>query len=267
MTATPRVVLGGDTLNRKWWTDVNNGTHAAPSWLPVGGVVNFQPALAPNSQDDSDFDSGGYGSTAITKLDWSLAMTLARKATAADASVYDPGQELLRAAANNLSPANRVEVRWYEMNVNSAGVVVGPKTEAWQGYGSVTWAPAGGGMEALDQVAMTIAGQGIRTAITHPEGAQVVPITSSCTPYTGTTLATAGGTLCKIMGTNFFLLGVSDVIATSGVKFDTTNATSWIVESDSVIWAVAPAHAGGSVSVKVTNSAGASTVMCAITYA
>jgi IPT/TIG domain len=264
MPSTAKTPLGGDTLVRKWYLDVNSGTHAAPTWVAVNGMVSFQPALNPTLQDDSDFDSGGYKSSTVTAIDWSCAVTVGRKETAASATAYDPGQELLRAAAAGMGASNLVEIRFYEMNLDPLGNNVGPKVEAYQGYAVVSWSPSGGAMDALDQVAMTLTGKGQRNAITHPDYSAVVPTTTSVYP---TTAATGGGTLIKITGTSFFKAGVDDVVATTGVKFDTTNAGSWQTISDNVIYAVAPAHAGGTVNVKVTNSAGASVTMCTILYA
>ena len=59
MSATPRVVLGADTLARKWWLDKNTGTHDAPVWTPVGGISDFKFSETKTFQENSDYDSGG----------------------------------------------------------------------------------------------------------------------------------------------------------------------------------------------------------------
>jgi hypothetical protein len=258
MASVPRVALGGDTLNRKWWIDYNNGTHASPSWIPVSGVLDFQPVLAPVVQDDSDFDSGGYKSNVVTALDWSCTLKVARKATAASATIYDPGQEAIRAAANNTGAANSVEIRWYEMNVDSTGAVVGPKVEAWQGYAVVSWGEDGGAMDALDSASVTMNGRGARTAITHPESVAAVPTVTALSTNAG---AAAGGTLVMLTGTGF-----TGTVATTGVKFGATNAPTWAVVSDNVIWVVAPAHVAAAVNVVVTNATGPSISTATFTY-
>ena len=243
MTATTKVPLGASTTVRKWYLDVNTGTVDAPVWTGVFGITNFQPALTPGLQDDSDFDSQGYGSQTATKLDWSLTATVSRKSQADAPTAYDPGQEALRLIANNLGVDNRIQVRWYEMEPG------GPRVEAYSGFGVVTWSPQGGAMDALDTVQVVINGQGQRTAIAHPDASADVPVINSLSP---TTVAAAGGDEVVINGD--YLTG-----ATAGTGGGTPLATTpWALGGDGEIVFAAPAHAAGNVMVTVTTSAGTS---------
>jgi hypothetical protein len=261
MSATPRVVLGADTLARKWWLDVNTGTHAAPAWAPVGGVSDFKFSETKTFQEDSDYDSGGAKSKSATAYEWSIECKLRRKVTAADPLIHDPGQEAIRTACKRTTGlANVVEVRWYEMNVDDDGDVIGPAAEAYQGYTVAQWAEDGGPMDALDTVSVQLQGRGAYADITHPEGAAVVPVLYSVSPAVG---VTAGGTLHKLTGKGFMLNGVDDVVASTGIKLGGsggTAATHWIVESDNVLYFVAPAITSGTKAVVVYNSVGISTV-------
>lgn len=162
MTTTPPEVepLGASTLNRDWRLEVDTSATSTPTWTIVRGRTDFKPGLDPDLQDDSDFDSGGYKSQTKTAEAWSLEMKLARKATVDATPVYDPGQEALRLAAQEMGPANTVHVRWYKL-----GAV---RTEAYEGYAAASWEPEGGDMAALESVTVKLAGQGKRTAITHP---------------------------------------------------------------------------------------------------
>jgi len=163
MPATTKTPLGASTLVRKWWLDVNAGTHDTPTWTAVNGMLEFKPTLEHTLQDDSDFDSEGYKSSTATAIAWSIETKLARKVTVADATAYDTGQEMLRTASEELGVGNTVEIRWYEMEDE------GPREEAYQGYAAVSWSPDGGEMDALDTVTVTLTGQGKRTSITHPD--------------------------------------------------------------------------------------------------
>jgi len=163
MAATTKTPLGASTLVRKWYLDVNAGTHAAPTWTAVNGMTDFKPVVEHTLQDDADFDSEGYKSSTATAVAWSLETKLARKVTVADPQAYDAGQEILREASDELGPSNTVEVRWYEMEED------GPREEAYQGYAAVSWSPDGGAMDALETVSVKLTGQGKRTAITHPD--------------------------------------------------------------------------------------------------
>lgn len=162
MTSTipERTPLGASTLNRDWYLDVNTGTAELPTWIGVFGITNFQPVLTPQLQDDSDYDSEGYQSQTATAIAWSLSLTVSRKLTRDVAPTYDPGQEFLRTASEQMGEDNSVQVRWYK---NDAA-----QTEAYDGYAAVSWSPNGGDMAALDTVGVTLTGQGKRNSITFP---------------------------------------------------------------------------------------------------
>jgi hypothetical protein len=77
----------------------------------------------------------------------------------------------------------------------------------------------------------------------------VTPTVTGVTPNTG---STSGGTTVSITGTGF--CGVT------GVGFGSTAATSFQAQSNTLISAVAPAHAAGMVDVRVTTSSGTSAI-------
>lgn len=249
MSATPRTPLGASTTNRKWYVDVNTGTYDNPTWIGVFGVSDFKDKNDPTLQDDSDFDSDGYKSSTATALEWGAEMKVGRKSTESDQTQYDPGQEVLRAAANKLGVQNRVDVRYYEMEPG------GPRVEAWRGFATVSWVPDGGPMDALSTVSVTLTGQGKRTAITHPE-ADVLPVVYSATP---SNLATAGGELVLVKGRNF--------TGATAVKFGATSVTDFSVIDSSTISVISPALTAGSDEVIVTTAAGTSTGGPQVTYA
>ena len=257
MPATARVPLGPSVLARRWYIDVNTNTYANPTWTPIFGVEDFAAPFQPKVQSDADFDSGGWDSSTVAAIGWQIKMTLARKVIALTPTAYDVGQEVLRAASILQGTGNVVDIRWYEMNTG------GPKVEAYRGYGVVTWAAKGGAMDALEKVDVTIDSRGAANAITHPDGAQVVPVLYSITPVT---CVAAGLVQAKITGTGFFLAGVDNVVPSTGVKFGTTAAGTWITESDNVLYCVVPAHAQGAVNVTVYNATGVSISTCTFTY-
>jgi hypothetical protein len=164
MTAPARVPLGASTTNGKWWVDVDTADDGdAPTWTGVFGITDLTPGgVDVNLEDDTDFDSGGFGSQTKTGESWSLEMTVARKTVQGAGTTYDPGQEFLRLRSYNIGAANSVHVRWYEMSDG------GPRVEAFDGYAAVSWAPEGGSVTDLSTVTVTLNGQGRRNAITHP---------------------------------------------------------------------------------------------------
>lgn len=168
-TPTPRPALGASTTNRLWWLDVVDpdatGTEA---WVPVAGIQEFKPKPADaGTQDDSDFDGGGYKSSAVTSQTFGAEGKVGRKpvpqaSTVTTPPVYDPGQEIMRKVAARLGTGNRLKARWYEMEPN------GPRTEARTGYFNVMWSPDGGGADALNTASFTLNGQGAPISTAHP---------------------------------------------------------------------------------------------------
>ncbi len=250
MTATTKVPLGAATTVRKWYLDVNTGTTSAPVWTGVFGITKFQPALKPTWVDTSDFDSNGDMSSTATARAWSLVFGVDRKSQSSDPTQYDPGQEKLRAIAENVGVGNSVQVRWYEMEPG------GPRVEAYQGTCGVEWSPDGGAMSATDAVTVTLNGQGARTVITHPDAVASVPIIYSISPATG---STAGGTLVTFKGDYF--------TGATAVTLKSVAAASYTIVDDHTIVASTAAGTAGSGAVVVTNATGPSTTGPTYTYA
>lgn len=162
-----RAPLGASTTNRKWWIDVEDPM-GLPAAAPLGvfGITEFKPKTAEGvTQDDSDFDGGGFKSTTVTAQAWGAEGKLARKTLASDPTAYDPGQEVLRKTARKMGPGNSLVVRIYEMEPD------GPRIEAYTGRCAVTWSDDGGNQEALSTVSFTLLGQGPLTEIAHPDPA------------------------------------------------------------------------------------------------
>lgn len=220
-TSIPRVALGATTLNRKWFLDVEDPANPG-TWVGVFGITDFKPGVDTKTGDTSDFGSAWTGAQ-NTALGWKVEGKVKRATTAASALAYDPGQEILRAQAMLVGVAARTRIRFYEMEPG------GPRVEAYDGYGVVSWSEDGGGQDALSMVSFTITGDGARNAITHPQPAA---------PYI-TAISPAGegvGGLVTITGTN--LTGATDV------KFASTSATVFNVISDTQIAVVIPGTSG-----------------------
>lgn len=250
MPAVTKVPLGASTFVHKWCVDLNDvgngGTFAAPAWVGLFGTNDFVFAIEPSTEDDGDFDSPGWGSETTTSRKWKADTTLLRKTKVLDPFSYDDGQEIARAAGFELGDLNRVDARIYEM---TAG---GPKVEAYRGYASVQWVPAGGDNKAIEKVKLTLSGSGTLSKITHPDGAAVVPVLRSVSPAVG---VQAGGTLHHLFGVGFFAAGVSSV---ASMVLGVTNVPTYVVENDSELVFLAPAKAAGQFIVKVTNAVGQS---------
>ena len=253
MAHVDKTPLSASTAVGKWYLERNAGTHAAPSWVAVNGMTEFAPKLEPTAQEDRDADSGGYGSTTVTGLKWTLEAKFARKPTIADPTVYDPGQEALRTKAKAVGINNRDEVRWYEVTEN------GPIAEAYQAYVAVQYSEQGGAMDAIDEVALTLHAQGQPEAIEHPDYAAVVPTVLSIVPATD---VEAGGAAAYITGHDFMVDGEDDVVS---ISFGAVDCPDYVTINDTLIAVVVPAGTG-SINVNVENATGESTDTVAFIY-
>lgn len=143
------------TLAKKMRLDVT--TDGGITYFKVRGIKTMKPVINPTTEDDTDFDSGNWGSDLKTLLKWQLDMDV-KRGLGVVTGTYDPGQEVLRAASENMGVAGVVQVRWFDRNG-------GP--EAYTGFAQVTWSPNGGGAVG-DVVSVSLLGQGTRTTIANP---------------------------------------------------------------------------------------------------
>lgn len=223
-------------LARRFKVDVS--TIAAPNtWVNFKGINDLNPAISPTLVGSDDYDSNGFSSFEKTMQGWVLTAKALRKTVS---GVFDPGQELVRAAQLQFGDLGRVNVRWYDRN---------GAPEAFQGVAVVGWTASKTGVADLDEATATFTGDGILTSIANPFAAAAVPVIVSAGPS-----AVAQGGIVNITGTGF-----AGVNGAASVKFGATNATSYIVVSDNTIVAVMPAGSAGAANITVTNGAGVST--------
>lgn len=229
-------------LSRKFRVDVTADLTLASGWLQLNGINDFKADDSPNLVDTSAYDTNGSGSFEKTFEDWTAAVTVFRRTDGA--GVYDPAQELVRAATvGQFGNACRVGLRWYDKNG-------GP--EAYKGIAIVQWARANSGVKDVDAATITFTGTDLPlAAITNPGVAPVAPVVLSATPS-----GAAAGAQVTITGTGF-----TGVVPATGVKFAAVTATVAVVLSDNTIVAVMPAGSAGSAPVTVTNTVGVSNAL------
>ena len=209
------------------------------------GIEELKPIYDQRSESDETYDDNGAMREATTGYGWRLEVKLKYSTNAAGTAINTTHAGLrnafLASSRTNVA-AGEFGVRWYDRN--------GVTGDDHEGLAYVkSWGPEGGNGGALDTVTLIIQGQGTLSDITNPV-ANLDPVVATVSPVGG---GTAGGTLVQIFGHNF--TGTTGV---TGVKFGATNATSYVVNNDALITAVAPAHAAGSVQVIVTTPEGAS---------
>lgn len=117
----------------------------------------------------------------------------------------------------------------------------------------ITPGSIGGTVNAVSEATVNLGVQGKPTRI---PAVLAVPTVTAASP---TTSPIAGNKLIKITGTGF--------TGATAVAFGSVAAVDFRVDSDSVIYATAPAQAVGSKPIKVTNAVGAATVLAPFTYA
>lgn len=219
-------------LARRFKVDVS--TVAAPTtWVSLKGINDLNPAISPTLVGSDDYDSNGFSSFEKTMQGWVLTAKCLRKTSS---GVFDPGQELVRAAQLQFGDLARANVRWYDRN---------GAPEAYKGRALVEWVPAKTGVADLDEVTITLTGDGVLSPIANPvSGSTSTPVVSNVDPQGAGT-----GDVVTVSGSNF--------TGATSVKFGGTTA-SFRVLGDSAIAASLPTGAAGSANVTVTNGTGTS---------
>jgi hypothetical protein len=125
-------------------------TGAAPTtWIPVLGITEFTPpAVEKNLEDDSSFDSDGWGSQLATGLAWTVEGTVKR---ARASLTEDPGQAILKAAGNGIAEDGFVHIRITDRTKPTAGRT---------GIADATFTDNGGPRTDITTAAFTLTGRG-----------------------------------------------------------------------------------------------------------
>ncbi|MFF3310479.1 phage tail tube protein [Streptomyces sp. NPDC002952] len=149
-------------LARRWRLQINMNypeDQVTPDWQTVLGIAEFTPpAPDPNIEDSSDYESGGWNGNTKTAQEWELPVTLNRKIND-QVKVFHPTHEKLRLAGWKFGSGSKAHVRWFDRD----GL-----PEAYEGKGVVKWEYSGGEHTALEQVEVTITGDGELLLIDNP---------------------------------------------------------------------------------------------------
>jgi hypothetical protein len=118
------------------------------TYTRVYGITDYTPpGVSKNLEDDSDFDSGAWGSQTGTGLDYEISGTV--KVPRAGLAV-DPGQEILRAAGKSVGEDGYVHFRTIKN-----GAETGHK-----GVADASFNEGGGSRTDLTKAEFTLAGRG-----------------------------------------------------------------------------------------------------------
>lgn len=233
-------------LARRWRLDVDTATYPASSYAQVLGISDIKPNFTPRTVSDEATEDDGADREAVTGGAWELQIKLKVSLNTAGTSrdtvhAFLWTQHLAHRTGN---AAAEFGVRFYDRH--------GISGEAYEGRAFIKTWTADGGLNS-DEVTITLKGQGQLADITNPASSQL-PAVTSLDPTGG---GTAGGELVEIFGHHF--TGATDV------DFG-ADAADFTVVGDGHIVAIAPAHAGGSVQVKVTTPEGVSANTAADDY-
>ncbi|MFD4788798.1 phage tail tube protein [Streptomyces sp. NPDC058459] len=146
-------------LARRWRMELDmSAAKDGSDWQLVPGVTSFEPSAEPNIEDSSDYDSGGWAGNTKTGQAWELGVTVNRRIND-QVKIYHPTHEALRAASFGFGSNSLVHLRYYDRD----GL-----PEAYEGNALVEWKPSGGEYTALDQVEMTLTGDGPLLLVQNP---------------------------------------------------------------------------------------------------
>ncbi|MER6832711.1 hypothetical protein ABT320_01755 [Streptomyces cellulosae] len=148
-----------NALARRWKIDIDMSADKDGSdYQNIIGITEFTQSAEPNIEDSSDYDSEGWAGNTKTGQAWEVGLTINRRIND-QVKTYHPTHEKLRFAGYAYGSDSEVRVRWYDRD----GL-----PEAYEGVAVVQWAPSGGEATALDQVEVTLTGNGVLSLITNP---------------------------------------------------------------------------------------------------
>ena len=151
MTEIISGVIGDYQLEVAAYTDGTDPT----AWTRVRGITEFTPpTVEKNLEDDSSFDSDGWGSQIATGLGWTAEGTV--KLPRASLTP-DPGQEILRAAGIGLAEAGLVHVRIINRTT---------PTDGQTGIADASFTVNGGPRTDLTTAGFTLSGRGALEDVT-----------------------------------------------------------------------------------------------------
>ncbi len=230
-------------LARRFIIEVAPWAATTPTiWTGLAGVNDFDYELAATTEDTTDFDTDGYTSKEKTAQGWTNTIKVFRRVTNdgnGKPTIFDPGAEIVRTAHDKFQTDARVWTRWYDKN---------GAPEAYEGLALVQWKLTKTGVTNVQEVTITLDGDGARTEISNPLAVVAVPEIVSATPSgQGTDKAVL------IKGAGF--------TGATAVTFGGTAAASFSVDNDGEITAILATGAAGSAPIVVTTPAGASTAL------
>jgi hypothetical protein len=146
-------------LAKDWQLDVNTGTYDVPVWTQVKGMTSIKETIESTKEDDSDFDSGGWGSDQVTQRKWRLECEGKRKRDADNLATFvpDPGQQAILDAGNLVGVGSNIDIRYYRKDGSP---------DAYRGYVTVEYGGGGGPVTGLEPFNFTLGGQGERAPLT-----------------------------------------------------------------------------------------------------
>jgi hypothetical protein len=160
MTTPPPIAETVTALARRYRLELDMGTIDLPEWTLVPGITEFTPATEPTHQEVTTYDEEGWGEHAVTKLDWTVELTLAHRAHP-ETGAFNAAQEALRKASRSFGAASYVHIRYFDRF---------GADDAYEGRALVTWEPDGGSPEDVDTISVTLTGSGMLAEIENPAG-------------------------------------------------------------------------------------------------
>ncbi|WP_146079397.1 phage tail tube protein [Rathayibacter sp. AY2B9] len=158
----------GTTIGKsfEYGLDVNTGTTAAPTWIPVRRMFNFSHTPTSRLQDGQTYDDLGAQNQEVTGWDFAVSFStqVNRSATTGE---YLPEIEALRERTLPTAKGTdaQIEVRWYHKPETGKP----NPTDAGQGVASVAFSRSNTGPDGSVEVwAWTLTGVGSYSVIANP---------------------------------------------------------------------------------------------------
>lgn len=221
-----------------------------PEWVVVYDIIDFAPAPAEwDKADTTTYDNANAATGLVQKSQRKVAASRTVAGQRLRIKHADPDDNAGWLALADGSRLNRlVQVRWF----NASDL----EEDGEMAIADCTYTKNGGGPADRGVDVFSLELQELAQDIANPMTVTVLPNATTATPSTG-----PAGTVVVIAGTGFH-----NVVAGTGVKFGSTNAALFHVDSPTQITAVVPVGgSAGAQNILVTTTAGADSTTVAFT--
>lgn len=219
----------------RYLIEINTGTSASPTWTKVHGLTSYEPSFDVKTEDDTDIDSDGWTSEAITGNGFKAAFEgLVKGDDTGGVFSLDPGLQALIEAAGQADSSGHVHMR-HRRKDGVAGRAFNAEF-----FAAVKAGPKGGKTTELQKFSGDLMGRGEPTELSPMAGSGVFAVSVGAASAGNFTLTYRGNTTANIA----YNAAASAVKSALVALDDGFAAADWTVTGTAPDWTITTPDGG-----------------------